>query len=395
MTNLSRRGFLKVSSATATIAAAGTLSYQNWQQKAFAAQSGREDQAEISASTCNACSNKCGLQVFAKDGKLWKLKGQQLSPASKGTLCARGHGFATNAYNEARLTSPLKKNEDGSFSEISWDQAYQEIGEKVKKIIATDGPQALAITQDPRPSGKFYSKRFMNAFGSQNVYTHHAACNLSKLTAYAQTIKKEPKCDFDNAEVVMFIGRSYGDGIKPSAMKTLANNVKRGLHVIMVDPRFNATAHLAKDWLAIRPGTDLALILAMSNVLVFEELYDKDFIENYTTGFDEFKEAIKDYTPEWAEKITTIPAKKITEIAQLMAKKAPRAFIEPSWRAAFGCSYYNSTETARSTILFNALLGTYGKKGGMYYRDGIKFGKLEEPKFKKLPEPVAPQYGSE
>ncbi len=395
MTKLTRRGFLKASTATAAVATLGTLSYQDWQKQAYASEGEADAEVQISSSTCNACSNKCGLEVFTKNGKLWKIKGSNIHPNSLGTLCARGHGFATNAYNDARLTSPLKKNEDGTFSEISWEQAYQEIGEKVKKIIAEDGPQALAITQDPRPSGKFYSKRFMNAFGSQNVYTHHATCNLSKLTAYAHTIKKEPKCDFNNADAVMFIGRSFGDGIKPSAMKNLANNVKRGLHIIMVDPRFNATAHMAKDWLAIRPGTDLALILAMSNVLVTEELYDKDFIENYTTGFDEFAEAVKDYTPEWAAEITTLPASKIKEVAEFMAEKAPKAFIEPSWRAAFGCSYYNSTETARATILFNALLGCYGKKGGMYYGDGVKFGKLEGPKFKKLPEPVAPQYGSD
>lgn len=101
-------------------------------------------------------------------------------PYSKGTLCGRRHGAAQWAYSDGRLTQPMKRAADGSFAPISWDDALAEIGAKVQEIIAEAGPEALAIIQDPRPSGKYYSKRFMNALGSPNVYTHAAACNLSK-----------------------------------------------------------------------------------------------------------------------------------------------------------------------------------------------------------------------
>ena len=123
-------------------------------------------------------------------------------------------------------TKLLKKNDKGAFEAISWDQAYSEIAEKVKAIIADKGPQALAMVQDPRPSGKYYSKRFMNALGSPNVYAHSSSCNLSKESAYQLTIGATGYSnDFANAKMVMFIGRSYGDGIRPSSVMSIASAV--------------------------------------------------------------------------------------------------------------------------------------------------------------------------
>lgn len=388
---LSRRGFLQASAGTAAAAALGGFSYEAWQQQAFAKDSSSD--VVVRASTCNSCSNKCGMHVYSKNGRLWKVVGDKDHPYSKGTLCARGHGFATIAYNEARVTQPMKKNADGVHEPISWEQAYQEIGAKVKEIIADKGAQALAIVQDPRPSGEFYSKHFMNALGSPNVYTHGVACNMSCKSAYTHLMGSEPSPDISNAEVVMFIGRSYADGIRPSAQRALSNAVKEGLKVIVVDPRFNSMAHQATEWLPIRPGTDLALLLAMCNILISEDLYNHDFVAEHTEGFEEFAEAIKEYTPAWASKITTLPEEQIVRVTKLMAAHAPKAFIEQTWRAALGCSYKNSMEGARVLMMVNALLGCFGEKGGMYYGVSPKLGDLTGDKFKPLPKIEAKKYG--
>ena len=339
----------------------------------------------VSATTCNACSNKCGMHVYSKNGRLWKVKGEELHPYSRGTLCARGHGYATIGYTDARVKEPLKRVGDMEFEPISWDQAYKEIGDKIKEIIASDGPGAIALTQDPRPSGGFYTKRFMDALGSPNHYTHGAACNLACTSAYAKTLGGTPGIDLAEAECVMFIGRSYADGVRPSAAKALAEAAERGTKIIMVDPRFNATSHMATEWVPIRPGTDLALVLAMCNVVVNEELYNKKFVEEKTVGLEQFKDGIKEYTPKWAEELTTIPAARIEEIARTMAKHAPKSSIEASWRAVVGCSYQNSFECARAMQNFNALLGCFGQPGGQFWGISPKFGPLEGPKFKELP----------
>ncbi|MFR7404037.1 MAG: molybdopterin-dependent oxidoreductase [Coriobacteriaceae bacterium] len=252
--NPTRRTFLKGTAATAALAAVGTCSVAAWRaEQAEAAATGA---VKIQgASLCNGCSSKCGLIATALDGRLWTVEGMKEHPYSKGTLCGRGHGAAQWAYSDGRLTQPMKRAADGSFAPISWDDALSEIGAKVQEIIAEAGPEALAIIQDPRPSGKYYSKRFMNALGSPNVYTHAAACNLSKESGIQEaTGAQNFSVDFPNTKMVVFIGRSYGDGIRPSSVKSLAGAAEGGARVVIVDPRLNNTGVFATDWVPIRPA---------------------------------------------------------------------------------------------------------------------------------------------
>ncbi len=264
----------------------------------------------------------------------------------------------------------------------------------MKDIIAKNGPEALGIIQDPRPSGKQYSKRFMHALGSANVYAHSSSCNLSKESAYQLTIGTSNfSTDFGNAKMVMFIGRSYGDGIRPSSVQSLASAAESGTRVVIVDPRLNNSGIFADDWVPITPGTDIALLLGMANVLVEEDLYDHEFVEQYTTGFDEFAAEVKQYTPAWAEKICDVPADRIQELARAMAKAAPAASIEASWRAVIGCSYANSFETARVITAVNSLLGAWGAKGGALLTSSPKAGKIEDARFADPVKPEKPRVG--
>ena len=264
----------------------------------------------------------------------------------------------------------------------------------MKAIIADKGPQALAMVQDPRPSGKYYTKRFMNALGSANVYTHGAACNLSKESGFTQAIGAASYAsDMENSKMTMFIGRSYGDGIRPSSVQSLADAAEHGTRVVIVDPRLNNSGIFASDWVPINPGTDLALLMAMANVLIEEDLYDHDFVEQNTYGFEEFAEQAKEYTPEWAEKITDVPAETIQELARSMAKAAPAASIESGWRSVIGCSYKNSFETARAITAINSLLGCWGAKGGALITSSPKAGAIEDARFKAPAKPAAKRIG--
>lgn len=392
-TTVSRRTFLKGSAATAALAcAAGSISLGSWQAERAAA---AEPAVTVTApSLCNGCSSKCGLIATTVDGQLWTLKGNEVHPYSKGRICGRGHGLAQMAYSDERVTQPLRRKDDGTFEPIDWDTAFKEIGAKVQDIIAKNGPESLAIIQDPRPSGKQYSARFMNALGSANVYAHSSSCNLSKESAYQLTIGATGYSnDFANAKMVMFIGRSYGDGIRPSSVQSLADAAEHGTRVVIVDPRLNNSGIFASDWVPINPGTDLALLMAMANVLIEEDLYDHDFVEQNTYGFEEFAEQAKEYTPEWAEKITDVPAETIQELARSMAKAAPAASIESGWRSVIGCSYKNSFETARAITAINSLLGCWGAKGGALITSSPKAGAIEDARFKAPAKPAAKRIG--
>ena len=395
--DVSRRTFLKGTAATAALAAAGSLSLGAWRAEAQAAEADGAASGEVKTapSLCNGCSSKCGLVATTVGGRLYTLKGSEVHPYSKGRICGRGHGLAQLAYSDERVTQPLRRKEGGEFEPIDWDTAFREIGEKVQAIIAKDGPESLAIIQDPRPSGKYYSKRFMNALGSPNVYAHSSSCNLSKESAYQQTMgASNYSTDFANARMVMFIGRSYGDGIRPASVQSLASAKEAGTRIVSVDPRLNNSGIFSSDWVPINPGTDLAFILALCNVLIEEDLYDHGFVEQSTAGFDEFAAQARNYTPEWAAKITDVPAERIRELARAMAKAAPAASIEAGWRAVIGCSYQNSFETARAASAVNALLGSYGAKGGALLTSSPAAGKLADARFADPPKPQAKRVGN-
>lgn len=381
---ISRRSFIKASAATAAVISLSSLDTNEW-TKAKAASTNDAVIKKI-PSTCNGCSSLCGIIVYTKNGRLWKLEGHPDHPRSKGKICARGHGYATLAYSADRLTKPMKKMSSGEFEPISWDQAYSEIAEKMNTILNKYGPETVSLIEDPRPTGKFYSKRFLEAIGSPNYYTHHVACSHARDSGFDHTIGGVPSADIANSKYIMFIGRSYGDAIRPASIMALSKAKSEGATVVIVDPRYNNTAPFADEWLAIRPGTDLALVLAMSHVLIKEDLYDKTFIRDHSIGFDEFKKGIEEYTPSWAEEITGIKKETIEKVARGMAAVKPQAVIEQSWRGAFGCNYANSTETGRAVALFNAMLGNIQQKGGFIFGIGASKGKLDSTKHPNPPE---------
>jgi len=389
---LSRRRFLQIAGASAALASVGTLSFSEWNTgTAIAAAEGSETRTPT---LCNGCSNKCGLWINTKDGRITTVEGNEDHPYSKGTVCARGHGFAQFTYAKDRVTEPLKRLDNGEFEAISWEQAFSEIGQRVKDIESKYGAESIAFIRDPRPNVDYYGQRFINALGSPNWYTHGAACNLSLTAGYGATLGGSFSADVANAKMIMFIGRSYADGIRPSAVKGLADLAEsRKAKIVMVDPRYNASCRFADQWVPILPGNDLAFVLGMCNVLITEDLYDHAFVETNVIGFDEFKAEVAQFTPEWAQEKCDVPADTIRQLARDMAKAAPAAVIEPSWRAAFGCAHRNSFETARAVAAFNALLGNFGQKGGALMTGSPALGTMDTTKFPAVPKPSGKRVG--
>lgn len=387
---ITRRSFLAGSAGVAALtAASGYVSFSAWEQ-AHADDAAPVGETKTVHTLCNACSSKCGFTAYIVDGRLTKLIGDADHPYAKNKLCARGYGYSQIAYSKDRLTDPLKKNDQGKFEAISWEQAYREIAEKTKGIIGSDGAQAIALVHDPRPSGKFYASRFMNALGSANVYTHGAACNLSKESGMTQAIGAgNYASDMANSKMTMFIGRSYADAIRPSSVMELQKAHERGANIVLVDPRCNNSRVFANEWVPINPGTDLALVLAMSNVLITRGLYDKEYVAANGVGFEDWAAAIADHTPQWAEGVTGISATTIERLAVQFAEAAPAASIESSWRGAFGCSYQNSGETGRAICLFNTLLGCWNQKGGALLTGSVSPAALDKEKFPSPPKPEA------
>lgn len=383
MRAISRRSFLKASAATgALIASSNSIDFNSW------AEAQEKAQIEVKGSLCNGCASHCGMWVHVKNGRAWKVTGHEDHGRSRGKLCARAHGAMLWAYDPDRLTHPLKRVGEDQFEPISWDEAIQEISQKLLKVLDDYGPETVFYGHNPREHGVFYATRFMHSINAATIHTHNASCNTTLTTGYAATIGSTPGSDIGNSKYIIFIGRNYAEGIRTSQVANLSKALAGGAKVVCIDPRHNATAALADEWIPIRPGTDLALILAMCHVLITENLYNKEFIAENSIGFQEFAAAVVQYTPEWAAEITDIPADTIIRLARELASHQPNCVVDPSWKGGFGTNYINSTETARANACLNALVGNLGEPGGLSFSINAQFGSLDPEKHPAPPRPT-------
>lgn len=376
-----RRTFLKASAAAATaVGIQDAFSFGDWLKRAAAAPVTKVP------SICETCSAACGMWVHVKNGRIWKVTGQKDHSQSRGQLCARGHAGIMLAYHKDRITQPMKRLGDNEFVPVSWEQAYSEIAESLGKVLKEHGPEKVFFSHNPRPTNSFYLPRLMTAVGSTTIQSHHTMCSTARDVAYKWTTGGMASADLGKTKYIVFLGRNYVEGLSPSGAASLAAAYGRGATIIMVDPRQNNACLLSSEWVPIRPGTDLALLLAVAHVLIAENLYDKEFVDQYCEGFFEFAKGMKAYTPEWAATVTDIPAETIYAIARGLGNNKPASCIEQGYKAPNGCNYANGTQTFRMVACVNALLGNYGQDGGMKFPAAPRLGSLNA---KKYPAPPA------
>ncbi|SER82660.1 thiosulfate reductase / polysulfide reductase chain A [Salipaludibacillus aurantiacus] len=364
---MKRRSFLKAGAVTAAAAAIPfKLSISDFKEAAE-----NEDVKRI-ATTCNGCASMCGIYAYMKNGRLWRVEGHPVHLKSKGRLCARGHGMAADLYGKGRVPGPMKKISEGEFEPISWDQAFKEIGEKLNKINEEHGGNSF-LWLEHGVRGKRYADPLLDRIGSSNYITHYSTCFSSKTNAWQQMVGGMLNGDHAHAKYMIFEGRNFAGGIIPNGMNQITKAKENGAKIVVIDPKYSEIAKIADDWIPIRPGSDLALRLAMAHVMISENLYDKAFVKKYVDGFDDYWHENKDKTPEWAEELTGIPADKIREISREFAANAPEAFMEPGWHGLH-CHYINSTQTAQMGVILNALAGNFYKRGGLMPSANVDFG---------------------
>ncbi len=196
-----------------------------------------------------------------------------------------------------------------------------------------------------------------------------------------------PHADMGNSNYVVLIGRNHGGGIRTDQNKKVSKALSGDTEVICVDPRQNDVAKLADKWVPVKPGTDLAMVLAMSREIIENDLYDEEFVNEHSVGFEEFAESLSEYTPEWAEDICDVPADTIREMARGLGENRPKSMVHPGWGGGFGALYANSDETARAISCLNALLGNINEEGGLIFYPAPELGQLDNNKY---PAPEAP-----
>lgn len=329
------------------------------------------------------CHNGCGVVYYTKNNKVERIEGDVHNPWNEGRLCMRCINFIEGANHPDRLKWPLKRvgeRGENKWARISWDEAYNIIVEKVQTISKDFGPEAICCMEGTGRNVIWQVPYLCYAaFGSPNFtlgFLSGESCSMPRLVTeaisegefcfgdYSQQF--DVRYDQENTEwklpeVILIWGQnppvSNPDGFFGH---WIVDCVKRGSKVIVVDPRLTWLGSRADYWLQLRPGTDAALGLAMLNVVISEDLYDKEFVKDWTFGFDDLAERVKDWTPERVAGITGVSANDIVDACRLYAK-ADRAAT--TWGLAVDQSVHG-VSTAQTINALWCITGNLDKPGG-------------------------------
>jgi len=368
MDTLSRRRFLRISSATLGLAASGSACGR-LTSGSVPGVAAAERGLRTVPTFCDICFWKCGAIAYVQDGKLWKIEGNPADPLSRGRLCPRGTGGVGAHFDPDRLQRPLlrrKNRGEDEWAAVTWDEALGYIAEKMQGIKARYGPEAVALFS--HGIGGNFLKHTLKAFGAVNMAApSFAQCrgprDVGFHLTFGESVSSPERTDIRNAKCLVLIGSHLGENMHNTQVQEFADAVGNGVSIIVVDPRFSIAAGKAKHYLPIRPGTDLALLLAWMQVIVAEKLYDQEYVAQHGFGFEQFAASIAGFTPEWAYPETGIDPAAIRETAREMARHRPATLVHPGRHATW---YGDDAQRSRAMALLNALLGSWGRRGGFY-----------------------------
>ena len=333
---------------------------------------------------CDMCYWRCGLKIRSRDGRAVKIDGNKEHPNNWGVVCGKGNAGLMVAYDPDRLKYPMErvgKRGENKWRRISWDKALERVAEELIKAKKKYGPQTLAMIGHGSWEKPYH--RLAHAFGTPNTTSpvFGLCCGprgLSNMMVAGRNLTGNETLDLENCKYFLMMGRNVTESLHNGETLGWVNGMANGAEVVYVDPRHTITASKAKEWLPIRPLTDHAFLLAMVHVVINEELYDKQFVAEQTTGIEELKQRVQQYTPEWAEPITEIPAATVRRIAREMSAKKPSVFVYAPRRMTRSA---NDLGTGLCITILNTLFGVWDRKGGIY-----------SPIVFPVPEPDLPEF---
>ena len=318
---------------------------------------------------CQLCSTICGTVGYVKEGRLIKIEGNPKDPNSRGYLCARGHAGLNHLYHPERLLYPLKRvgaRGEGKWKRVSWDEALDEIAEKLKKIRESGKPERFAFHQG-RQRSKDALKRFLDAFGTKTQLSHRSLCSGNRRAANLAFLWESDwdLNDVEHSKYILNFGSNAFEahqGHVPFASRIQKGRFENGAKLVTFDVRLSNTAGGSDEVFFPFPGTDGAIALAMAHVILAEGKQDTKFIETWTNvTIDELKEHLKEFTPERAEELSGVAAADIRRIALEFAVAAPAATTMCNRGSS---AHLNGFYNDRAIQMLNAIVGSVGKKGG-------------------------------
>lgn len=313
------------------------------------------------------CPDTCSMLVKVKDGKVLGVQGNPAHPFTQGRLCAKTNHYQERVYHPERVLHPMRRvgpKGSGQFERIGWDEALETIRDRWNAIIARSGPRAILpysyLGTQGLVNGLTVGDPFFNKLGA--TVSERTFCDSGACTGYIMTVGPTPGMDPESFQHSRLIILWACNMLSTNAhMWPFVEKAQRsGAKLIVIDPVRTRGAQQADQHIAIKPGTDAALALAMMHVIINEGLTDADYVEKYTTGFDELKAHVQQYTPEFAADVTGVDAEVIRSLAREYAAAQP-----PAIRIGVGIERSaGGGQLVRALTCLPSLVGAWRKPGG-------------------------------
>jgi anaerobic selenocysteine-containing dehydrogenase len=319
----------------------------------------------VKKTLCDICNphTHCGIDAHVSDGVIVKIEGSRDHPKNRGSLCAKGSASRQYVYNQDRLLAPMMRTGErgsGQFKEVSWEDAFEIIADRLNKIKATSGPESVVFYAGYSKWFRPFLKRLAHSFGSPNYATESSTCSTAARLAGMLTFGAFGEPDLSDTGCLLVWSTNPFFSATPS-VRSLLEARQRGMKIIEVGPMLTPLSVHADVHLRLRPGTTDALALSMAHVIIDEKGYDTAFVDRWTTGFDAYAEYVRSFPPERAETITGVPAGLIRKAARLMAAHGPAAL---KTSACTTVHHTNGVQNQRALLALVALTGSFDRPGG-------------------------------
>jgi anaerobic selenocysteine-containing dehydrogenase len=323
---------------------------------------------KVVRSICGFCHASCGIKIRLQNGRISDIEGDPDHPMNRGYLCLKAKAIKPLLESKERLQFPLKKTK-GGFVRVSWDEALDFAADRLTTIRQKHGAESLVrcsgapVTYEARDG----FLQFMGVYGSPNLTGVSNLCHVPRNVAFLSAFGGRPEPDYENTNLIIFwgtnplnSGRFSGYASYEGFNKIILNARKKGTQIVVIDPIRSETASLADFWIRPNIATDAALGLAMVHTIIREDLYDKEFVGGWVVGFEEIKRHVETMTPEWAEKITSVSADRIRDLARLYAKTRGTLIHEGN-----GLDMHtNGVDMVRVICLLIGITGNLDRPGG-------------------------------
>ena len=337
--------------------------------------------------TCFNCESACGLLAYidVETLRVRKFEGNPAHPGSRGRTCAKGPATLTQVYDPERILYPMKragKRGEGKWERTTWDEVLDTFAARIRQAIV-ENRKTEVMYHVGRPGEDGYMERVLQSWGVDAHNSHTNICSAGGRFGYAAWMGVDrPSPDYANARFTLLISSHLETGhyFNPHAQRIMEAK-KRGAKLAVMDPRLSNTASMADYWMPTYPGSEAAVLLAMANVLIQEDLYDREFVRRWANWdqymrdehpeigdptFAAFERILKtlyaEYTPDMAEKESGVAAEQIIEVAHEIGR-AGSAFCAHNWRAA-AAGNLGGWAVARCLFFLNVLTGSIGTSGG-------------------------------